>query len=366
MSTRSGKVVFGLGMLIGGAAAFLLASAYLYDRDQPIWLCATVGALTFPVLPTVWHLVGERNRRRRIAAARTPPKGSLAPGDRFLLRMLIVGAAFLGPMFYLGGTRVLRAAWDHRTWYLPASERSAVERSANLLARVPADAEGVLLVLPHRTRHERDDDAPAILAYRHDQVMGITTLDPDERDDDHVKSVADIDEQMRKFPPLAHLGKLAYVNLAKHLIAIATPGWKDMVARGGAGPRPALVDTLRTTADDAIVVLGVLPEDPTKALGIRELTGTVRQAAVNATLRLDARVVFVDAASRELALGMARTVWDTKMTEVPEPCRAPAKRLRDAVVIATDGDATTISLTASQDMLGGLLLCGLGALSGKQ
>ncbi len=160
---RKGKRALAVVLLVMLATAvlaftFLVISSLVLHAGGPRWLAAVLGALVVPVLPLTWHLVRERQRKRR-----TPDKtGALRGIDRFLLRAgLVIGVAVGAP---------LALAWDtttdalgaHADWPLgvfssdgdrrsgasgglSADDLAELGATGELLAIIPEDADAIVL-----------------------------------------------------------------------------------------------------------------------------------------------------------------------------------------------------------------------------
>src|SRR5690349_15881568 len=98
MAKAKQRIVFGALFVLLGALLFWIASAYVVDHDYNRIAAAIVGGLAFPVLPVVWHVIGERRRRTKVAAMKQAPKTTLAATDRYWLRFTAVALVVLGPM----------------------------------------------------------------------------------------------------------------------------------------------------------------------------------------------------------------------------------------------------------------------------
>src|SRR5262245_2859690 len=116
---------------------FLAPSAYAIHRGLPRWAAATIGGIAF-LLPLVWHLVGERRRRKAAT------KSSLTGGDRLTLRLLAAALVTIGPLVALDGGGLWRAGREPATWWLDSRAvptRIMPVRDARLLDAIPEDAE---------------------------------------------------------------------------------------------------------------------------------------------------------------------------------------------------------------------------------
>lgn len=125
------RIVFGILATVAGALLFEVASAYLVSRELPPWLAIAVGAFAFPVAPLTWHVLGERSRKKKQAAAKTPSTSTLTSGDRYWLRFFVVALVMLGPMVAIDKLDVARAAWRHGLWWWPTSSEPTTSSPAH-------------------------------------------------------------------------------------------------------------------------------------------------------------------------------------------------------------------------------------------
>lgn len=348
MSSRRGKAIFGLGLVVFGLAVFLFASAYLISRDQPKWLAAAVGALAFPVLPVLWHVIGERRRRQRLASDKTPPKTTLAPGDRYLLRAFVVAAAVLGPMFVIGKFAVVRAAWDYKLWFLP-DNFDRIDGADSLFLHVPADADAVLVV------HEHDDNKVGVIAYGDHQLAVIVPKD-EKFESTQVDQVKEINDQRSKVP-FVKLDAVDLVPMGKQWLALATDRWQSAIRSEGPGPRAAIKQELSNAPASALLSLAYVPATPTG--GIQKLSGWVIQKATNEKLTVEGKLEAVDAPSAERLLETTRALWKVQKSEWPEACRDEISKLADKAEIVRKGATITLQLTIEPEQLMGVMMCGL-------
>ncbi len=353
MSTRRGKAVFGIGLVVFGLAVFMLASAYLVSRDQPKWLAAAVGALGFPVLPVLWQVIGERRRRLRLAAEKTPSKSTLASGDRYLLRAVVVAAAVLAPMFAIGRFAVIRAVWDHKTWFIPEAHYDTIESTDELFAHVPADADAVLLIRDHDEK-KSDKLGVGIVAYGdHQLAMIAPEADTTEHTADKIKQLND----QRGKIPFVKIDSLDAVTLGKGMFAVATERWRSGIRVAGAGPRAAIKNELAKAPSDAVVSLAYVPAKPID--GIEKLTGWMLQKGTNEKLTIEGRVDAVDAASAERLVDTARALWKVQRSELPETCRDELAKVTDAAELERKGAVVTFHVAIQPEQLMSLMLCGI-------
>ena len=353
MSTRRGKAVFGIGLVVFGFAVFMLASAYLVARDQPKWLAAAVGALGFPVVPVLWHILGERRRRARLSTEKTPPKTTLAAGDRYLLRAFVVAAAVLAPMFVIGRFAVIRAAWDHKTWFIPDPHFDSIESTDELFSHVPADADAVLLIRDHDKTN--DKLGVGIVAYGDHQLAMIA---PDDAGDTEHKGdkIKELNDQRGKIP-FVKIDTLDTVALGKGMFAVATERWKSAIRVAGAGPRVAIKNELAKAPSDAVLSLAYVPAKPVD--GIEKMTGWMIQKGTNEKLTIEGRVDAVDAPAAERFVDTVRALWKVQRSELPETCRDEVAKVTDAAELERKGAVVTFHVSIQPGQLMSLMLCGM-------
>lgn len=353
MSTRRGKAIFGSSLVVFGLVVFMLASAYLIERDQPKWLAAAIGGLAFPVLPLAWHVIGERRRRSRLSAAKLQPKNPLAPGDRYLLRAIGIAILVLGPMFAIGRFGVVRAAWANKTWFLPGPD--PIEQAEELLAHVPSDAKAVILIRDHDSTKKHHGANLAVIALSDHDLAMIAPEDDDETqsESDRVKQLND---QRGKLPFLK-LDAVAAVDLGKHVFAVATERWRGKLDTAGVGPSLKLRDELAKAPGDAIVAIAYVP--PAPELGVEKVSGWVMQKATNEKLTVELQIDAVDAPAAEKAIELAKSLWKSQRSQLPESCQDVAGKIVDNIELAHAGAKVTFHLDIQPDQLVGMLLCAM-------
>gem|GEM_PF-6460870 len=89
--------------LVGATAGYLVAA--LVGATAGYLVAALVGATAYPLLPGVWHLVGELRRRRRAGA----DKATLTGLDRWLLRSWIVATVLIAGVWLALGNESTRS-----------------------------------------------------------------------------------------------------------------------------------------------------------------------------------------------------------------------------------------------------------------
>ena len=357
---RSRLVLFLLGVVAFGVAVFLVASGYLIERGQPVWLAAVVGGLAFPGLPVVWQIVGELRRRAR--AAKRVSSASLDPGDRYVLRAVVIAAVVLSPMFAVGRLAVLRAAWDHRMWFLPGGSRDTYLRRGPLLARVPDDAEAVVLVVGDRIRALDTRIPGGLLAYGDHQLLAIAPHGAGDPDPD--LEIAEVNHLRGSLPVLA-LDPLVKVMDSNGVVVAAGARWAARGIQPGSGPGRDLGREIDRAPADATVIVGFAPRAPVE--GIRRAAAWIsfvenRGDATRSDrikVMLGARIETVHTDVTEQLLEEARGIWGAGRSALPPSCRDVA----DAIVsgLEVERSATVLTLRLQVELepatLAGLATC---------
>jgi hypothetical protein len=355
MSVRRSRVTFVLFAVVFGAVVFLLSSSYLIERGQPGWLAAVVGGLAFPVLPLLWHVVGERRRRARVMRSSA---ASLDPGDRYVLRAVVIAALVLAPMFAIGRLAVVRAAWDHRTWFVPAFTGDGHAARGPLLARVPADAEAVVLVIGDGISALGKRIPPGLLAYGDHQLLAIGPHGAGEPPAEI--EIAQINQLRSKLPMFA-IDPLVKVSESDGVVVAASARWAARGIQPGSGPGRDLGRELDRAPADATVVAGFAPPAPVD--GIRRAAGWVtfvENGGEKVKVVLDARIETVHTDETERLLEEARGIWNAGRSELPASCRDRADAVASGLAIERSATALVLHLELEPDKLAGLAMCAMG------
>jgi len=263
------RVLSGIVIALICAAMFIVPSAYLVAHHHSRWLALAVGALAFPVLPGLWHGIGELRRRKA-----APAKSTLTAWDRALLRGALVGAVAIGGTLVLarGGTwSVLK----HGAWFTDWSEPDAIADS-RLLAHVPAGAETLIWIRPGHT-HEL---LPMALSGDVEMVIA-------EGKSDTMIIMAGEDVVLEELSAISRRrpngDKLDTVDAPAGMRILATPGFRD----GGKPPR-ALIDLLyRAPAGANAIAVGRSPSLETK-YGARAYAAWAQVASDHVTFTAEA------------------------------------------------------------------------------
>ena len=338
--------MFGIGVALFGALTFLAASAFVVSRDQPRWLAAIVGALAFPVLPAVWHVLGERKRKQRIAAAKTTPKSTLASSDRYLLRAIAVVLAVIGPMVAIGGFGFARGVWTHKAWFIPRYELAVGD---DLLAHVPADAEAVITIRDPAAKEK----GAGLLAWGDRQLLVIAKGGDLDKEEDAAEKLAELNKNRSKIP-FIKVDPVALVPTPKNVLAATSERWRSQI-EPGAGPSAELRAELARAPSNAALVLGIAPK--TSAVPIKSAAAWL--VASDEKLVVDGRIEATDALAAEKLLDYLRTAWKVQATEIPAKCRDEVDLIVGQIKTTRTGALITIHLELVPEKLAGLMFCAL-------
>jgi hypothetical protein len=350
MATRRGKIVFGVGVALFGALTFLAASAFVVSRDQPKWLAAIAGALAFPVLPAVWHVLGERKRKQRIAAAvdrrSGTPKSTLASSDRYLMRAIAVALVVIGPMVAIGGFGFVRGVWTHKAWFIPRYELAVAD---DLLAHVPADAEAVITI---RDLSAKEKGA-GLLAWGDRQLLVIAKGADLDNEEDAAEKLAELNKNRSKIPFIT-VDPVALVPTPRNMLAAASERWRSQI-EAGAGPSAELRAELARAPSNAALVLGIAPR--TSAIPIKSAAAWL--VGSDEKLVLDGRIEATDPVAAEKLLDYLRTAWKVQATQIPAKCRDEVELIAGQIKTARTAAIITIHLELQPEKLAGLMFCAM-------
>lgn len=344
-------------LAIAGVVIFLVASAYVIERGQPKWAAATVGALAFPILPAVWHVVGERKRRARIARASEgakPDKQSaakpdvLSAADRFVLR--VVGSALLviGPMLAVGRLDVVRAAWHHRGWFIPETPFDRDAAASALLAHVPSDAD-VLVVI---AGDEDGQPGVGVMAYSSHQLAMLTSPASDHLEDD----VRRANDQRGKVSEWLPFDELVAVDSHSQWSAMVSKRWQSAVDSGGSGPRATLRAALSRAPSDAKIVVAYAPPVPRD--GIKQGVWWMLQVGVNQPLTVGGMIDAIDAKHAAESADLSALMRRFRGT-MPAGCREPVDAVAQAVRVTQVGATVSWTVVIQPEQLFGLMTCAM-------
>jgi len=368
MANVRGRIGFGVVVSLLGVILFIVASAYVIDHDYNKIAAAIVGGFAFPVAPLAWHLVAERRRGSRLAAAKLPTKAALTGHDRFWLRFAVVALAVLGPMFASSGFGVFGAAWRHGLWFIPerAPDLGSIgngpardfKDQESLLRRVPSDAE--LVVVFHSDGQAGKPSGTAVLAWGARQAMVAVegALGDDEPLD---KKLEEINADRGKIPFLP-VDPFVAVTTSDKTLLIASEGWRNKVEPATTGPSEELRGELARAPQEAPFVAAFAPRTQISAHDLD--TAMIRHGAVwgmqhGDSIVIAGRVEARDAAAAKKLADDISAVIHLETKDIPESCRGEVAKIVDRVQIAHDGTIVTARAEIPQDALIGLMFCGM-------
>ena len=314
------SIGFVLLVVVLGVVMFVVPSSFVASRGAPWWLCMTVGALAFPVLPVVWQLAGERRRRKRLAATKTPNKAVLTSGDRFVIRCLVVGAVAIGPVFALDGRSAVTTVWHNVGWVIPVTPWPG-HADAPALSHVPADAELVVSIHKDADVKAHEDAVDAVVGYANGRLMFHGT-------GDHVdRSVSEINDELDRLPiKIDHL-----VEISTDFFASSS--WKSAVDTA-TGPTPDIRALLGKAPANAMVAMAGVPKTAAELKMVKSVTGWL--VATDDALTIDIQLEAVDPTQAGLALTMARGLWNAQHAKLSEECRDNLDKIVDKARCRSD------------------------------
>jgi hypothetical protein len=361
MAITRQRVASALAIVFAGAVLFVVASAYVVSRDQPAWFAAAIGALAFPIGPVAWHVVGERKRKARLAAAKKQPKSSLSAIDRYWLRAVAAAVVVIGPMIALGGFDVARATWNHGLWWVPSGGSSSSSSNAvatelsvgaeKMLRRVPIDAE--LVVVMHKDKTDKEPGGDALLAWGNRQL--VVVADKALRDKDEMDKGVDSLNGMREKVPLVPFDKVAEIKLDGDTIGVVSDGWRAHVDVGGAGPSPDVRRELGRAPKDASLVAAFVPRT-LRDVPVRGGVAWLRADTAKERIVLEARVEAIDVDAAKKLATAAKSAKDL-IDRAPEGCRKPLREIADSLEVTQDGAIVTAKLVVAGEHMLPLVFC---------
>jgi hypothetical protein len=370
VSNRRQRFVFGAAATLVGVLMFVVASAYIVFRGWPHWLAAAIGALAFPIGPVTWQLIGERRRKKKLAAAKTPSKATLTAGDRYWLRCIAVALIVLGPMVAVGRFNVVRATFRHGLWFVPKHYEpstthgsplsmigSGVPRTIDVLgtpvARVPSDAELVVLVT---SPPGESQDGRAVFAYGDKQVMFAGEGKGLDVEGDVNAKIAEINKQRSKVPWLP-IDEIQLISYSDSSLVAASAGWRAKVEFPGLGPSTDVLRELGRAPKDAFFVAGFVPKTTRDVLSTK--AGAAWLYKSGDKLVLEGRVEANDEAAAKQLVAEATRALDKAAHDVPESCREQVGTIIKAIQLDQTGAIVTGRLEVDGGALMGVMFCAL-------
>jgi len=297
-SSRGRRIGAYLAIAVACLLLFLIPSSYVVARGGPGWLAAVIGALAFPVVPGVWHAIGERRRKRRLAAiaaalkTKAPVKtaAGLTGRDRLALRMIAVALVALAPLVVFDRGHVWAGLRHHALWFVPADAEFDGGYADGYLDRVPADADAVAVMRDHPMRlidRSFTQHGAAVFAMRGDDTMMVLPRTGAVRE--LVEKVHDFLGQARWGSRVPALTPVVHGDVV--VLAAGERGWGTV----GTGPGAALEAQLARTPSRAVVAIAIAPSAAAGRDGIT--AGSAWIAPTSTGIELGARLELVDAAA---------------------------------------------------------------------
>jgi hypothetical protein len=369
MANRAQRFVFGISVTLVGVLMFTVASAYIVFRGWPHWLAVGVGALAFPVGPLTWQLLGERSRKKKLAAAKTPPKTTLTAGDRYWLRCVGVALLVLGPMIAIGRFDVARATWRHGLWWVPKHYEPSTTHGGPLqaigtgtprtfevfgtpLQRVPSDAELVVFV----QSPEGEPDGRGVLAYGDKQVMFAGEGKALATEGDVGEKIAELNKQRSKIPWLP-MDEIQLISHSDSSLVASSAGWRSRVELPGMGPSAELLRELGRAPKDAFFVAAFIPKTTRDVLSTK--AGAAWLYKKGEKLVLEGRVEANDEAAAKHLVSEATRALDKAAHDVPESCREAVGNIVKAIQLDQTGAIVTGRLEVDGGALMGVAFCAM-------
>lgn len=374
-------------MAVACAALFIVPSAWIVQKHLPRWLALAVGLAAFPVVPGVWHLLGERARRRSGA------KSGLTGGDRWLLRLIAVAVVAIVPLVAFSRGPTWRAIKHHGLWFAswgggPSGELGAAHIRDSALAKyVPEDA-GLIawmrvtddlakalgqngVVDESDSDDDNDDDAASAKKEQAKEVLfamrGEALLLAIRTDDDGLtqaevdKAGEQLGEQLFGKPI-----KLVLEHPGGDVYLVVSDTWQaavDARAKGGKAPE-ALFTTIDGLPTDALIVAAERDLPPI-AGAPRIAGGTATVRVVDQGVRIDASAQLASAAEATALRTALRAKLEAIGADSPDQCKEPIEALRRAMDLGGDGERVTFTFSATGEQLMRAMFCRMGSGSSE-
>lgn len=374
MSNRR-RAIASLVLLVVGAVMFELPGAWLFARGAPWWTALAVGLLVFPVVPLGWHLLGERKRKRGLAAAAASAKPGLKPkastltgGDRFKMRLVAVALIALGPLLFFRGRATWRAVKAHPAWFVPHAPPGppSFHGDARMMAQVPADAELVIWArrLDAMTVEDKagsaDDAKEVLIAYRAGAVLMVARgsskalgkLD-----------LAEMNAQLGKQHVIPIDGPLVARRRSSDLLVVVSEGWAqaaDDRNAGRTGGPDAIAARLAAAPDDAVIITAAAPAHPVAGLSLTGMQSWLRISKL--AIRIDAEFSVPDRAAGDALIARMEAERRELTAAVPDECRPKIEGALRDIVIAGGESTVRMSVWWKPEQVGKAMMCGLGVM----
>lgn len=360
-------------------ALFLLPSAWIVHHGWSRWLALAVGLLVFPALPLVWHLVGERRRKR------DEVKSTLTARDRFFLRLVAVALVAIVPLVVFARGRTWTAVKQNWAWFLDwgggegdgaggweSASGAPITGDARLVTYLPDDAEVVIWLRVTRQfldsmarqfggeAEKPDPDAPqeVMIALRKNGFLALVRsrkgLDeiPAEDREKLERELADTLFGGRRI-------RLLIYSAQPDLHVVVTEDWDAAVRARAAGTRPApaeLLSLLERTPDDAPLIAAARGAAVAGVI-VERGTGHLRIADEGLRVEMDMQL-----ASATAAGVLRRAVSDSlgeARRKAPDGCKEPVGKLLGGVEVAGGDAAVTVRAKLGFEDLMGSVFCAM-------
>lgn len=370
------RVALAIPLVLAGLAMFSLPGAWLFSRGAPWWAALAAAALVFPVAPVAWHLLGERARRRGLAAAAAsakpgvkPKTGTLTGGDRFTLRLLVVGLATLGPLIFFRGGQAWRALRAHPAWFVPRpppGPRTFVG-DGRLMAQVPGDAELVIwarrvdgLRGEEASKPDPEDAQEVLVAARGGELLVAVRA----TDKAFAKlDLAEVNAQLGKQTFFPVKGPLVSRRRTSDLMVIVSEGWAsaaDDRAAGRASGPAAIEARLAKAPADAVVITAAAPSRPVAGMALVGMQSWLRVS--KAAIRVDADFEVTDPLVAAALVARAEEERRELVAMMPDECKAKVRGLLDDVAIVRGETSVRMRAWWDPERVGEAMMCGLGVM----
>ena len=377
-------IVGGLVIAAACAALFLVPSAFLIHKGQSRWLALAAGLAAFPVVPVLWHLLGERRRKRGGV------KSTLTASDRFVMRLVAVALVAIVPLLVFARGQTWTAVKQHPTWYLQwgggqatpggweVAAGEAITGDPRLINYLPDDAEVVIWMRATRqfvdsmqkqfggeVKEEPDPDMAqeVLMATKKDGFLALVRARKgfdDVKPGDKAKLEKELADKLfggRTIP-------VVFYSALPDLHVVVTENWDEAVRARAAGTRPApaeLLAVLQTTPADAPLVAAARNA---AVGGVLVDRGTGHLRITDNGLRFEADLQLASATAAGVLRGAIRGYFDGARDDAPGSCKEPVGKLIDGVDVGGDGAAVKLEARLGFEDLMGAMFCRLGSGDG--
>jgi len=353
------RIVFGLLVAVLGIALFVVATAYAVDHGTRRWGVIPFGVFVFPVAPVLWHFIGERRRRAKLAAAKTPSKSTLTGYDRYWMRFAFIAFVTIGPMILHSHFGVFGSVYREAFWFWPKSTGPRdYQDVAKLLKRVPADAELVLVA----NQQEKDKpEGSVVAAWGNKQAMIAADASLKDKDKPLADQINELNQARDSFKWLP-FDKVSEVSTSDKTIVVASEGWKSKVEPAGSGPSEELMAELRRAPADAIIVAAFTPKTKLTAADLDPAMirhGVAWLTSGDEKLVLAGRMEMVDAAAATKIVAEIKDVLHGTTPAIPAKCRAPVDKILEHVDLTAEGAIVNARIEVPGEQVMALMFCAM-------